>query len=406
MKRLYILIIASAVLGNVVVRSQTTEETLAVILKPTNVQYMCLPGVLPELDAVVFNISDTEFNPIHEPIGEGTTLALETTMPLSGTERNEDPGVPVGKFKYGYASSGSEWLPFVMRTWSEIKQTISDGSEMYLNRYTVSDGEFEMTEDDGKYYLTASLKGEAESGGKIYPIEVTVPKTLVNPKYTFFGLPEVSGEYILETPSLQGHYTVRRASSHTWGEYSLQFYNTPLDATNTVCGEGAIITLNLNSAVSAYVRPESLEGDYSCASYINSYQEPFTFMSGFVMEQNIVFGNTASSRIDIFDSEGYRTNSSCITNGNVRVDYIGDLNYCIKADVGNDFGDSYTFTWEGPLFDFVNGHPELAAIDIIEAESSVTEELFDLSGNRVSGKPASGLYIVRRGVDVGKVFIK
>lgn len=408
MKKLYTLLI-SVLICTTASAQNTADDPLKLTLNPTTVQYMCKPGALPETDVLVFNITDTKLNPIHEPSTPGITLTLETTAPLSNTKVNEDPGVPVGKYTWGSASPNNTYIPYVMRTWSEVKHTLSDGIEMYLNRYTTTGGEFEITKEGDKYYITASVTGKASDymSGKEYFVEVTVPKTAVSPEYSFFGLPEVEAGHRLENPGLLGSYQVKRYKGITWGEYSLQFYTVPLDETVTVCGEGAIMTLLLNTEDVGTLDPKSLEGEYPCATYLKSYHDPFSFTSGFCMEQDLVYGKNQSSRIDYFDNKGYIINSSYAKDGNVSIKYLGDLKYSVNAEIVNQFGDKYYSYWEGMLFDCVKYHPDLAGVsDITVDESSAPVEIYDLSGKRIDGEPQPGLYIRRQGDKTSKIIVR
>ena len=408
MKKLYTLLI-SASLITAAAAQNPAEEPLKLTLNPTTVQYMCKPGVFIECDLIIFNITDTQLNPIHEPAAPGITLTLEMTVPPTGKRVNEDPGIPVGKYVWGNDSPNNVYIPYIMRTRSEVKHTLSDGFEMYLNRYTTTGGDFELKKEGDKYYVSGIVTGHAfdYTANKEYLVEVTVPKTAITPEYSFFGLPEVEPGYRLENPKLIGGYRVRRYKGLSWGEYNLQFYTVPLDATTTVSGEGAIMTLMLNTEDVATLDPKSLEGEYPCETYLLSHHSPFTFTSGFCMETDIVYGKSEWSRIDYFDKKGYIINSSFANGGNVSVKYLGDLKYSVDAEIINQFGDKYYCYWEGTLFDFVHDTPEISGVsDITDDASSAPVEIYDLSGKRVEGDLMPGLYIRRQGDKTSKFIVR
>ena len=167
------------------------------------------------------------------------------------------------------------------------------------------------------------------------------------------------------------------------------------------------MTLLLNTEDVGTLDPKSLEGEYPCATYLKSYHDPFSFTSGFCMEQDLVYGKNESSRIDYFDKNGYIINSSYANGGNVSVKYLGDLKYSINAEIENQFGDKYYCYWEGKLFDCVKYHPDLAGVsDITVDESQAPVEIYDLSGKRVDGKPLPGIYIKRQGDKTSKIIVR
>lgn len=415
MKKLYILFAAAA--AALCATAQEVQETLRYEIHPEKMQYMCKPLVLPnDIDVYILNIGEGDFWPDHSPKEDGMYLALELTYPTKNTAVNEDPGVPVGKFTCGYGwDETGKYIPNVLRNWSEARHMIDDGEDLYRNTYQLFSGELEVTEEDGRYFIEGHVEGKAEvsyGGTKIYPIEVTIPKTEVTPEYTFFGYPEVENGYRMEQPMLMGTYSEKNYKNQMyWGQYQLEFYTTPLeviDGVTFVAGEGAVMMVQLNTEKAGEsVTPESLAGEYACETYLKPYHSAFSFTSGFSMETDLVFGKTEGSRVTIFDENGLPTHSSFANSGLVKIDYLGEMVYRIEAEIFNQFAETSHMVWEGPLFDFVKNHPQVAAVSAVEADAANAPKVyFDLSGKAVEGTPAPGIYIVRQGERVTKEIVR
>lgn len=418
MKKLYFLFAAAfAALGVSAQDGQEVQETLKYEIHPEKMQYMCKPLVLPnDIDVYILNIGEGDFWPDHSPKEAGMYLALELTYPTKNTVVNQDPGVPVGKFTSGYGwDDTGKYIPYVLRNWSEARHMIDDGEGLYRNTYQLYSGEIEVTEEDGRYYIAGHVEGKAEvsyGGTKVYPIEVTIPKTEITPEYTFFGYPEVPDGYLMEQPMVMGTYSEQNYKNQAfWGQYQLEFYTTPLEEINGmtyVAGEGAVMVLQINTEKGGEtITPESLAGEYKCESYLLPYHKPFTFTSGFSMETDLVFGDTKNSRVTIFDEKGLPIQSSFANSGVVKIEYLGDMDYRIDGEIFNQFAETARVKWEGPLFDFVKNHPQVAGIDGVEADNvAAPRQYFDLSGKAVEGTPAPGLYIVRQGDRVTKEIVR
>ena len=415
MKKLYILFAAAA--AALCASAQEVQETLCYEMHPEKMQYMCKPLVLPnDIDVYILNIGEGDFWPDHSPKEDGMYLALELTYSTKNTAVNEDPGVPVGKFTCGYGwDENYNYIPNVLRNWSEARHMIDDGEELYRNTYQLYSGEIEVTEEDGRYFISGHVEGNAQvsyGGTKVYPIEVTIPKTEVTPEYTFFGYPEVEDGYCIEQPMLIGSYSEKNYKNQVyWGQYQLEFYTTPLEVINGVtyvAGEGSVMIIQLNTyKADETITPESLAGEYECETYLKPYHSAFTFTSGFSMETDLVFGKTEGSRVTVFDANGLPTHSSFANSGLVKIDYLGEMIYRIDAEIVNQFDETSHMVWEGPLFDFVSNHPQVAAVfDMKSDPVNAPKTYFDLSGKAVEGTTAPGLYIVRQGDRVTKEIIR
>ena len=242
MKKFYLSFVGAAVAFTAL-----AAEPITVDFTPNKMQYMCKPGALPSTDVLVFNITDSDFYPNHSPKEPGWTLALEAVGPLSNTQVNEDPGVPVGKYTVGRGwDENGNYKPFIIRDYSEARQMVNDGTDIYTNHYEINSGEMELVEDEGRYYLSGTFHGMAWNAEDSQELTLNVARTEVEPVYTFFGYPEVENGYEMINPGLIGSYREQYfKNSVKWGEYTLEFYTTPLDNTTTVCGPGAVMNLTL-----------------------------------------------------------------------------------------------------------------------------------------------------------------
>lgn len=384
-------------------------EPITVDFVPNRMQYMCKPGALPDTDVLVFNITETDFYPDHTTKHPGWTLALEAVGPLSNTQVNEDPGVPVGSYTVGIGwDDKGKYVPFTIRDYSEARHIVDDGTDRYTDCYEISSGTFEIIQEGDRYYISGQFRGKAYSLTDSQEVTVNIAKTEVTPEYTFFGYPEVEDGYELTDPDLLGSYTVRSyRNSAFWGEYNLEFYTTPLDETLTVSGAGAIMRVVLCTEYAEQISPESLAGEYAHKSYLHSIFEPFDLRGGFLMETDLTFGTTQGSRITVCDPHGLPIKSSFADSGVSKVTYLGDMQYRIETELFNQFGDVSRCVWEGPLFEYVKNAPQVAGIDGITADSiNAPAEYFDLSGKRIDGDLAPGIYLMRRGDTVTKQIVR
>lgn len=405
MKKLYLSVLLSAGAA----AGLHGAEPITVEFAPNKMQYMCKPGALPDTDVLVFNITESDFYPDHTPKYPGWTLALEAVGPLSNTEVNEDPGVPVGKYTVGIGwDQNGKYVPFTIRDYSEARHIIDDGMDRYTDYYEISSGEFEILQEDDRYYITGSLEGMAYSSTDSQALTLNIPKTEVNPVFSPFGYPEVEDGYEMTDPGLIGSYSVNSyRNSVSWGEYKLEFYTTPLDETTTVSGAGAVMRVILCTSADELIEPESLAGEYPHLTYLSNFFSPFTMRGGFLMPVDIVFGETEGSRITVFDPRGLPVQSSYADSGVTKVTYLGNLEYRIETDMFNQFGDVSHCVWEGPLFEHVRNAPAVAGIDNVTADSADAQaEYYDLSGKRVDSALTPGIYLMRRGATVTKQVIK
>ncbi|MDE6497831.1 MAG: hypothetical protein K2L21_04120 [Muribaculaceae bacterium] len=379
---------------------------MAIDFAPVSMQYMCKPGALPDTDVLVFNLSENEFYPDHSPNGAGWTLALEAVGPLSNTEVNEDPGVPVGTYTVGYGSDATgKYVPFTLRRYSEARLTVISSHGIYTDVYVINAGTMELKEEDGKYYISGQLHGSAGDENDPLELDITIVPTEVDPQYTFFGFPELDHNYTMENPGLVGSYTVRNyRNTYYWGEYNLEFYTTPLDDTMTVAGAGAVMRVMLCTDVLDVVNADDITGEYVVKSYLSNYFSPFEIRSGFLMERDLVFGAVQGSSVVQYDEEGFPIKGSYAVEGTARITHAGEGdNFRIDVAFTNPFGDDIYCNYEGPLLGCVRDAPAFSGIDEVIAVDESPAEYYDITGRRISSAPAAGgFYITRRGNSVSK----
>lgn len=223
-----------------------------------------------------------------------------------------------------------------------------------------------------------------------------------------------TGEVSVSLPYASGRYTTSEQIT-SYGNYSVSFFNVPLDPEGFIDGTGEMIEVEFLSPYSEHKNLDNLVGTYTPAKYKNGIYEAGNFVPG-MWSSSLGFYMPAGTVLSHFDDEGYTDVFGLISTGTITVSKLEDGNYQVDFDLTTRENAHVTATYVGDLQRAIVDFTQPEAIETItddqtqgivigqgKASTSCGEKLYlyDLQGRLLtSGRgeialPQQGTYVLK-----------
>ncbi len=348
-------------------------------------------------------------NPTHD--GQMARIFLMAAPPADGA----DPALPTGTFTplqsddptagcfYGEASEFMDVF---------VNPDDPASGELVGYVWTPEGGTVSVTADDRIFNVTLeweAVQSGDESGEKVTckaSFTGAIPYDDIN-AYTPLG-----GNRDVDITGVSGRYNGD-------GNYSIAFYNVPLDEDGFIIGAGDLLNLELFATPSEHMEIADMVGVYTPVDVFEHGPVEGRFMQGVWYN---MFGSmyaAIGTALTVYNPDGSQL-VGLGTDGTVEVAKAsGEKDYSVKFDLTTPEGDKIAASWTGPLEDFITDFTVDDALEDVEAadyeiaggQGCVTApagaSVYTITGIETGREnlPA-GIYVVRCGSVVEKVIVR
>ncbi len=366
------------------------------------------------------------------PYGEGQMLRI---LINSGTpsEEPDNPMLPTGTFSYNadkepntFYSGDTDFID----AW--IDSTDPSNPLLKGNIYKTEGGSITINKDeDNKYTITADLSlilinPETQEVVLRKPLHITYEGLMEYESKVQGDLytPIPAGEYTMNIPNASGRYTN--------GNYSIAFYNVPLDADGFIAGAGELFSVEFIVPDSYPMNISELAGVYkfySMEDAINIGLEEYTFLGGYMMEVEEGFYYPIGTCLSIYNEDTELSQLGLAASGTITVTDKGNGIMHFKFDTTTPENAHLTGEWEGKIADYITdmstGIEDVTGIKanievkdghiIVKNTEYSRIEICGINGvsiashnniKEVATKVTPGLYLVKVNGETTKVLVK
>lgn len=343
------------------------------------------------------------------PTTEGQYMRI-----LLQTDPVEDPSaatLPIGVFEGSDEFETDHFIYGYSLCMDIFENPDAPGSgELVAYQYAATDGVLEISYSDGEYHIMASFLGLNDYGEGVDERVCKAEYAGEVPYVDINAYTPLAGDVEFNPAGASGRYTE--------GNYSIAFYSDGmLDEEGWIVDAGQLLNMDLFVPNEAPMNPEAIVGTYTPVDVMNEGEVPGCFVQGIWYE---MFGMYVpmGTRLAIYDKYGDMTNVGLAAEGSITVSREGD-DYIVAFDLITVEGSKITGQWKGDLMAAVTDFSDPTGVESIDSESDAVfgEEgrivapenavIYNMTGRIVGASDlSSGVYVVKHGNRVKKVFVK